>query len=105
MQEYFTWEFLGTMAGAVAAVTLIVQFLKLGVDKVWRIPTRYIVLLISLIVLFAVLYFTDVITPEKIVLTVLNSFVVATAAMGTYEVTFAKLEAKKQDEEDKPPDM
>lgn len=98
--EYFSWELLGTMAGAVMAVTLIVQFLKLKADKVWNIPTRYIVYAISLLVLFAVMYFTEVITPEKIVLMILNAFVVATASMGTYEITFAKLDKSK---EDKPP--
>jgi lipid-A-disaccharide synthase-like uncharacterized protein len=100
MKEYFTWEFLGTMAGAVAAVTLIVQFLKLPIDQVWKIPTRYIVFAISLLILFIVLYFTDVITPEKVALTILNAFVVAMASMGAYDVTFKKIEEKK---ENKPP--
>lgn len=100
MKEYFTWEFLGTMAGVVAAVTLIVQFLKLPIDKVWKIPTRYIVFAISLLILFVVLYFTDVITPDKVALTILNAFVVAMASMGAYDVTFKKIEEKK---ENKPP--
>ena len=96
MNEYLTWEFLATFAGAVAAVTLIVQFLKLPADKVWRIPTRFLVFAISLIVLFAVMFFTDAITPEKAALTVLNAVVVTMASMGTYEATFAKLEAKNK---------
>ena len=92
MSEYLTWEFLGTFAGAVAAVTLIVQFLKLPIDKWRKIPTRYIVFIISLLVLFAVDIFTTKITADVAVLTVLNGFIVTLTAMGAYEVTFAKLE-------------
>jgi hypothetical protein len=94
MEEFLTWSYLATFAGAVAAVTLIVQFLKLPMDKVWKIPTRFIVFLIALIILFAVLFFTDVITPEKAALTVLNAIVVTMASLGAYEVTFKKFENK-----------
>lgn len=92
MNDYLTWGFLATFAGSVATVTLIVQFLKLQVDKVWRIPTRYIVYLISLVVLFAVMGFTEAITPEKAALTALNAIVVTMAAMGFYDVTLKKIE-------------
>ena len=89
--EYLTWEYLGTFAGVVAAVVLIVQFLKLPLDKVWKIPTRYIVYVIAALILFAVQAFTGTLTTENIVLTLLNAVVVAMAAMGTYDVTFAKI--------------
>ncbi|NLY44117.1 MAG: hypothetical protein GX066_09185 [Clostridiaceae bacterium] len=91
MNEFLTWEFLGTFAGATAATTLIVQFLKLQVDKVWKIPTRYIVYIIAALILFAVQAFTGSFTPENIVITLFNAVVVTMAAMGTYDVTFAKL--------------
>ena len=90
MNEYLTWEFLGTFAGATATTTLIVQFLKLQVDKVWKIPTRYIVYIIAALILFAVQLFSGSLTIENIVLTLLNAVVVTMASMGTYEVTFAK---------------
>lgn len=92
MNEYLTWEFLGTFAGATAATTLIVQFLKLRVDKVWKIPTRYIVYVISAIILFSVQIFAGTLTTENIALTLLNAVVVSMAAMGTYDVTFSKVE-------------
>ena len=38
--EPFTWEYLATIAGATAATLLIVQQLKLPLDKLWKIPTR-----------------------------------------------------------------
>jgi len=91
MDEFMTWDFLGTFAGAVAATTLIVQFLKLPADKVKKIPTRYIVYLIAALMLFSYQYFNGVLAPDVIVLTLLNAVVVAVAAMGTYEVTFKKL--------------
>jgi hypothetical protein len=91
MSEYLTWEFLGTFAGVVAVVVLIVQFLKLPLDKVWKIPTRYIVYVIAAGILFAVQAVTSVLAPGDIIITLLNAVVVTMAAMGTYDVTFAKL--------------
>ena len=49
--EPFTWEYLATIAGATVATLLIVQLLKLPLDKVWKIPTRIVVYVISLIIL------------------------------------------------------
>lgn len=92
--SYMTWSLLGTMAGAVAATTLITQFLKLPLDKVWKIPTRYLVYIIALLILVAVEVFTDQITAERVILCILNAVIVAAGAMGTYETTFRKLESK-----------
>ena len=44
----FSWEQLATIAGAALATMLIVQLLKLPLDKVWKIPTRIIVFRIML---------------------------------------------------------
>lgn len=90
--EQFTWELLATMAGATAATTLIVQFLKLPFDKVWKIPTRIVVYVIAAIIMFAVLIATAVpFSFNNVALTLINAVVVALAAMGTYEVTFEKM--------------
>lgn len=90
-----TWEFLGTMAGAVSATTLIVQFIKIPLDKVWRIPTRFIVYFISFFILVAVDGVSGTLTPERFLLAALNAIIVAMAAMGTYENTFKKIEHSK----------
>lgn len=92
--NYLTWEFLGTMAGAVAATTLITQFLKLPADKVWKVPTRFVVYAIALFILLAVEFFTEGVNMDRIILILLNAFLVASASMGAYEVTFKKLESK-----------
>lgn len=93
--EPFTWAQLATIAGATAAVLLIVQMLKLPIDKVWKIPTRIVVYVISLIILLLATLFTDGLTVQTGILTAVNSVIVALAAMGAYEMTFRKLDEKK----------
>ena len=94
VSDYLTLEFLRTMAGAVAVTTLITQFLKMPLDKVWKVPTRFIVYVIALLILMAVEFFTGDLSGEKIVLILLNAVIVTMASMGTYEITFKKLELK-----------
>lgn len=93
--EPFTWAQLATIAGATAAVLLIVQLLKLPMDKVWKIPTRIVVYVISLILLLLATLFTDGLTVQTGLLTAVNAVIVALAAMGAYEMTFRKLDEKK----------
>lgn len=93
--EPFTWAQLATIAGATAAVLLIVQLLKLPLDRVWKIPTRIVVYIISLILLLLANLFTDGITLQGGILTAINAVIVALAAMGAYEMTFRKLDEKR----------
>ena len=90
----FTWEQLATIAGAALATMLIVQLLKLPLDKVWKIPTRIIVFLIAAVVMLLATYFTQGLTWNTALLTLMNAVVAALTAMGGYELTFAKLEHK-----------
>ena len=92
--EPFTWEYLATIGGATLATMLIVQLLKLPLDKVWKIPTRIIVFLIASVVLLLATHFTAGLTAQNALLTIINAVIVALAAMGGYELTFAKLEKK-----------
>lgn len=89
--EPMTWAYLATIAGATAATLLIVQFLKVPLDKVWKIPTRAFVYVIALLLLLTGTYFTTGLTVEAALLTAVNAVIVALAAYGSYEVTFAKL--------------
>lgn len=89
-----TWEQLATIGGAALATMLIVQLLKLPLDKVWKIPTRIIVFLIAFVVLILATYFTDGLSWNTALLTVINAVIVALTAMGGYEMTFAKFEKK-----------
>lgn len=90
--EPFTWEYLATIAGATLATTMIVQLLKLPLDKVWKIPTRIVVYFIALVILLLATAFTIGLNLNNGLLTVFNAVIVALAAMGAYEVTFRKLE-------------
>ena len=90
--EPFSWEQLATIAGATMATVLIVQLLKLPLDKIWKIPTRIVVYFIALIILLCATLFTTGLTVQNGILTAVNAVIVALAAMGAYEVTFRKLE-------------
>ena len=94
LKSPFTWSYLATIAGATAATLLIAQFTKMPLDRVWKIPTRALVYVIAFLILFLAQLFTGGMTVDKFVLTAVNAFVVALAAYGSYELTFAKIERK-----------
>ena len=89
--EPFSWEQLATIAGATLATLLVVQLLKLPIDKVWKIPTRIIAYLIALVIMILATYFTTGLTWNNAILAAVNAVIVALAAMCSYEITFAKL--------------
>ena len=91
----FTWSQLATIAGATLATLLIVQLCKFPLDKIWKIPTRIVVYFISLIILLLATWFTDGLTWSSGILTVFNAVIVALAAMGTYELTFRKVDENR----------
>lgn len=84
----YNWPQLATIAGATAATLLIVQYVKLPIDKVWHIPTRAVVYAIALLIMIAAQAFGAGLTLQIIPLIAINAFVVALAAMGSYELTF-----------------
>lgn len=92
--EPFTWEYLATIAGATLATTLIVQLLKLPIDKVWKIPTRLLVFVIACMIMIVATYFTTGLTWSNAGLSIVNAVIVALAAFGAYEVIFRKFENK-----------
>lgn len=86
----WTWAYLATIAGATAATLLIVQFMKVPLDKVWKIPTRLFVYIIALVIMTVATSFTSGLNLNSFLLCLLNAFIVALAAYGSYELTFAK---------------
>lgn len=93
--EPFTWEYLATIAGATLATLLIVQLLKLPIDKVWKIPTRIVAYVIALILMVVATAFTTGLTWSNAGLAAVNAVIVALAAMGAYEITFRKSDDRK----------
>jgi hypothetical protein len=80
---------LGTFGGVVMVVTLISQFLKGAVDRVGKMPTRLLVLVLSWGILLGRRYIMDgTIGFEGLFLDALNGFLVALTAMGAH--AFAK---------------
>lgn len=94
-----SWEQLATISGAALATMLIVQLLKLPLDKVWKIPTRIIVFVIAFVILILATYFTQGLSWNTALLTVINAVIVALTAMGGYELTFAKLEHRNAEKQ------
>jgi len=93
----FTWNSLATISGATAATLLIVQFLKVPLDRVWKIPTRWLVWLVGFLLLLASSAVTGVsMTWENLLLLAINAIIVALAAMGSYEATFSGSDAEKE---------
>jgi hypothetical protein len=91
-QAPYTWEQIATIPGAIAATLLIVQYLKLPLDRAWKIPTRWLVLVIAFGLLTLARGMTQGLQWIDLPLLVINAFVVALAAMGAYEVSFGRLE-------------
>ena len=92
----FSLEQLATISGAALATMLIVQLLKLPIDRVWKIPTRIIVFLIAAVVMLLATYFTKGLSADTAILTILNAVIAALTAMGGYELTLAKFEHKDE---------
>jgi len=95
---FFTWESIGTFSGAVALVVFLVQLLKLPLDRVWKIPTQYVVYVISLAVLLLAQAFVPELgglSAEAVLLCVLNAAVVALSAMSAYDLAIGRVEAQK----------
>lgn len=88
--EPFTWKALGTIAGCTAFALLFVQLIKAPLDKVWKIPTRALVYVVCLILMLASAAFNGGLTIESAALAVVNAVIPTLAAMGAYEMTFAK---------------
>ena len=84
MNDLMTWANLGTMAGAVAATLLVVQYIK---PLIQFIDTRLLALIVALVILVAATAIAGGSVAEY-GLAVLNSVLVASAAMGAYVVTF-----------------
>ena len=93
-QEPYAWEQLATIPGAIAATLLIVQYLKFPLDKVWKIPTRFLVLIIAFGLMTLARGMIQDLRWIDVPLIAINAFVVALAAMGAYEVSFRKIERR-----------
>lgn len=81
--EFFTWEAMGTLSGAMFAVAIITQIIK-NLPGVSRIPTQLVSYVLALVVLIAAHAFTDGLTASVAALAAVNAAVVSLAANGGY---------------------
>lgn len=96
-ESFFTWDQLGSYAGATMAVMIITQFTK-ELPGIKSIPTRLWAYIISAVILILATVFTvDNITPSVILLCLINAVIVAMAAIGGYH-TVADIKAKGSEE-------
>ena len=86
----YDWTALASVAGATAFTLLVVQFIKAPLDKFWHIPTRVVVYVIAFATLLIAQVFTVGFPVDGLALTAVNAVIAGSAAMGAYEMTFAK---------------
>ncbi len=90
----YTWESLATIGGATSATLLIVQYVKAPLDRWRHIPTRFVVLVIALVLMTTAKAYTTGLAWRDVPLIAINAFLVALAAMGAYEISFANVDEK-----------
>ena len=85
LDNFLTWEFLATYAGATAATSVIVEFAKKVLDKYFNIPTQLVSYLVALVILLLAQVFTSGLTISNIILTLINAILVSLASNGAYD--------------------
>lgn len=91
--EYITWEVLQSPAGQVAVIIMLTQGLKYLFDQFTSLHTKYIVYGLALVFQIVLLFVPEyALTVQAGILAVINGFVIANAAMKTFEDVFQKNE-------------
>ena len=86
-ESFFDWAQLTTYAGAVLAVTVVVQFTK-DLPCVRSIPTRVWAYAVAAVLhILSTLFTADEITAAVVLMCLLNAVLVAMAAVGGYDIT------------------
>ena len=92
MEHFFTWGDLATYGGAVMAVLIITEFTK-DLPCIRRIPTRLWAYCVALVLLLTAVVFTsDNIYAEDVLLCFINGVIVAMAAVGSYHAVQEQME-------------
>lgn len=85
MDQFLSLQFLGTFTGVVLATNIVVQVIK-DLPGLQKVPTRWVVLVVAEIILFALSAVQKTLDPRTALLDFLNGFVVAASAMSTWQV-------------------
>lgn len=87
MNEFATWGFIATFAGATLLTGIVTHFIKRWVDKYLKVPTQVLAVIICYILLISSNFFLGSLTPSLAVLSVFNAIIIASTASNT--VSFA----------------
>ncbi len=82
MEEFVTWEFLATFAGAGFATALITQALKKWISK---LPTQLLSYIVAVVILLLANFFTIGLTASSAILLLINALGVSLASNGGYQ--------------------
>lgn len=83
--EFFTWERLGTYAGAAALVALVTQLTK-ELPYIKKIPTQVWSYILAVLVLIASQVFTGTLSASSAALSLANGVLVSLASNGGYSL-------------------
>ncbi len=81
--SFFDWTYLGTFAGALAAVALITELIK-ELPALKKVPTQFVSWVLAFVILILAQLFTGTLSAQSAVLCVLNGAMVSLAANGGY---------------------
>lgn len=95
MDNYVTIEFMGTMAGMIIVLNLLVQFFKPLIDKIKKVHTRYVVWIIAIILSVVYQLIVGKFTAESVFVMIINTIIITLASMKSYDLTIKKIEDKK----------
>ena len=96
LTEFVNWTTLGTYAGCLAMVLILVQLTK-AIPGVSKIPTQLWSWLLAVVILVAAQYFAGTLTPETGAISLLNAAIVSLAANGGFEAVRRLLGGGKDD--------
>ncbi len=91
MQEGINWitvDFLTTFTGAVFVTNIITHFMKDYMPE--KMDKKMLALMVAVFVMITNLFIFDKVSSQNIYLSIINSFFVAAAAMGNYEILTTK---------------
>lgn len=90
MSGLFAYGTIGTLAGAVAATTLVVQAIK-RLAVLGSVSPRLLAYLVATVLMFVDSLATGALAWSQVPLLLLNGLLVASSAMGTWQVATAAL--------------
>ena len=103
MEEFVTWNTLGTYAGCAMMVTLITQFIK-QLKFMENVNSQLISYVVAVLLLLGSLCFShsgEVVNPETVILCFVNAVTVALGSNGIYDGVTTGLEKIKNEDDGK----